>query len=317
MAPPAVTTAAAPAAPSSSGKKRKAHDDAQQGNSSHKQLCAAEPFPPQQQPIQNEYELQRQQRIERNRQIMQELGVEQAAAAVKQSMNSSKRQRTANKKKAPAAEAAPAPSRRSNRIAAQPAEVSAAEADAAVDADDHAALLTQEQYFTLIGKDMPAEQESDGKFKGWVHPDVCTMYGIAGSAAEAWEANGGGKWSRKPDMSAVSAHLRAKGWSEAKAFAATMLRKNPNTYFYRHVAPHETQAQGEWTQEEHELFMSTAKQHGVGDKWGLFSSYIPQRVGYQCSAYYRDVVVAQGLIRDSRFRMTRGGRAVFVAGKEH
>jgi hypothetical protein len=42
-----------------------------------------------------------------------------------------------------------------------------------------------------------------------------------------------------------------------------------------------------------------------------------QRVGYQCSAYYRDVVVAQGLIRDSRFRMTRGGRAVFVAGKEH
>lgn len=42
-------------------------------------------------------------------------------------------------------------------------------------------------------------------------------------------------------MSAVPAHLRAKGWSEAKAFAATMLRKNPNTYFYRHVVPHETQ----------------------------------------------------------------------------
>lgn len=42
-------------------------------------------------------------------------------------------------------------------------------------------------------------------------------------------------------MSAVPAHLRVKGWSEAKAFAATMLRKNPNTYFYRHVAPHEAQ----------------------------------------------------------------------------
>lgn len=98
MAPPAVTTAA----PTSSGKKRKAHDDAdaQQENSSHKQqqMCDAEPSP-HPQPIQNEYELQRQQRIERNRQIMQELGVEQAAAAVRQSMNSSKRQRTANKKK--------------------------------------------------------------------------------------------------------------------------------------------------------------------------------------------------------------------------
>lgn len=72
------------------------------------------------------------------------------------------------------------------------------------------------------------------------------------------------------------------------------------------------QAQGEWTQEEHALFMATAKQFGVGDKWGLFSSYIPQRVGYQCSSYYRDVVVAQGMIKDSRFRMTRGGKAVFV-----
>lgn len=29
--------------------------------------------------------------------------------------------------------------------------------------------------------------------------------------------------------------------AQAKAFAATMLRKNPNTYFYRHVAPHEQQ----------------------------------------------------------------------------
>jgi hypothetical protein len=47
------------------------------------------------------------------------------------------------------------------------------------------------------------------------------------------------------------------------------------------------QAQGEWTDEEHALFVETAQQHGVGDKWGLFASYLPQRVGYQCSAYYR------------------------------
>ena len=47
------------------------------------------------------------------------------------------------------------------------------------------------------------------------------------------------------------------------------------------------QAQGEWTEEEHALFVATARQHGVGDKWGLFASYLPQRVGYQCSAYYR------------------------------
>lgn len=78
----------------------------------------------------------------------------------------------------------------------------------------------------------------------------------------------------------------------------------------------QTQAQGEWTEEEHQLFLQTARQHGVGDKWGLFATYIPQRVGYQCSAYYRDVVVAQGLVLDKRFRMTMGGKAVFVGEKQ-
>ncbi len=38
----------------------------------------------------------------------------------------------------------------------------------------------------------------------------------------------------------------------------------------------------------------------------------PQRVGYQCSAYYRDVIIPQGLVIDRRFKMTRNGRAVYV-----
>lgn len=98
MAPPA--TAVTLAGPPSSSRKRKTADAAdgaaqQQENKQH--LSIAELFPPP--PIQNEYELQRQQRIERNRQIMQELGVVEAAAAVKQSMNGNKRQRPAPKKK--------------------------------------------------------------------------------------------------------------------------------------------------------------------------------------------------------------------------
>ena len=71
------------------------------------------------------------------------------------------------------------------------------------------------------------------------------------------------------------------------------------------------QAQGAWTAEEHDIFLKTAKEHGVGDKWGLFSTYIPQRVGYQCSAYYREIIIPQGLVLDARFRMTQSGRAVF------
>ena len=72
------------------------------------------------------------------------------------------------------------------------------------------------------------------------------------------------------------------------------------------------QAQGDWTEEEHELFLKTARAFGVGDKWGLFASHIPARVGYQCSAYYRDTIIPQGLILDRRFRMTQAGKAVFV-----
>lgn len=57
--------------------------------------------------------------------------------------------------------------------------------------------------------------------------------------------------------------------------------------------------------------MATARTHGVGDKWGLFASHIPKRVGYQCSAYYRDLI-AEAVIIDERFMLTQGGRVVYV-----
>lgn len=90
MAPPAAasTLAAAAAAPGSSRKRKGVEAADDQGQ--HELLP---------QSLQNEYELQRQQRIERNRQIMQQLGVDQAAAAVQASMKGNKRQRTAGSKK--------------------------------------------------------------------------------------------------------------------------------------------------------------------------------------------------------------------------
>lgn len=50
-------------------------------------------------------------------------------------------------------------------------------------------------------------------------------------------------WAR-PHPAAVPAHLRSKGWSDARAFSFTQLQKNPNAYFYRHVVPHEQQVGG-------------------------------------------------------------------------
>lgn len=46
-----------------------------------------------------------------------------------------------------------------------------------------------------------------------------------------------------PPSPDIPKDLKAQGWSSARAFAATQLRKNPNAFFYRHTAPHLEQAQ--------------------------------------------------------------------------
>ena len=38
-------------------------------------------------------------------------------------------------------------------------------------------------------------------------------------------------------------------------------------------------------------FGQVAKLYGCGNKWGLFASHIPHRVGYQCSATYRNIII--------------------------
>lgn len=128
--------------------------------------------------------------------------------------------------------------------------------------------------------------------------------GIAGSASEAWETNGGGKFDRKP----------SKGES-AKEFARRMLKKNPNAYFYRHNVPGEDTWHGDWSEEEIAGFVEVAATHGCGDKWGLFASHIPHRVGYQCSAVYRHVIIPRGLLRDDNFKLTHGGEAQWCGGR--
>lgn len=49
-----------------------------------------------------------------------------------------------------------------------------------------------------------------------------------------------------------------------------------------------------------------------GGQWGVFASNIHQSMGYQCLPCYRETVIPRDLIFDPRFRLTPGGRAVFV-----
>ncbi|GMH39675.1 hypothetical protein BSKO_07573 [Bryopsis sp. KO-2023] len=281
--------------------------------------------------LENEFERERAERIRRNEAIMEKLGVQNAAKRLGNRMDADLKIRSPAKRKAPtkaSKQDVDSPvmmaTRRSARIKGVPAKIQAlleledpSDKEETVPkkknkGEDHGSAMFQEDYFKFIGEEVEPVLVSDAHFKGWVNPEICERYDIEQNADLAWEKNGGGKWTRKIDKNEIPSNLKAKGWSDARAYASTMLKKNPNSYFYRHVAPHQKQAHGEWTQEEHDAFLDTAKKFGVGDKWGLFASYIPNRVGYQCSAYYRDVIIAQGLIFDQRFKITQSGKAHFV-----
>ncbi|KAG0042120.1 hypothetical protein BGZ83_000880, partial [Gryganskiella cystojenkinii] len=150
----------------------------------------------------------------------------------------------------------------------------------------------------------------DGHYRGWINAEVMAEYGFEGSAQEAWDANGGGTFSFKNPMGeGGGSSSRAKSGAkrskhDAKELSKSMFKKNPNAYFYRHNAPGLEQLMGDWTEEEKELFLEVAREFGCGDKWGLFASHIPHRVGYQCSNFYRQVVLPQGLVFDSNYQYT-------------
>lgn len=173
--------------------------------------------------------------------------------------------------------------------------------------DDFSVLLDHESYCELKG--ITPELVSDGHFTGWVKEEVRKACGIAGDSTSAWESNGGGKFKFQKTS--------GTGKHSAKELARKNLRKNPNQYFYRHCAPgvqHWKTGQ-EWTEEERKLFLKTAKAFGVGDKWGLFATYIPHRVGYQCSQYYRHHFVANGIIVDPNFAYSKSGEVHYVGRK--
>ena len=269
----------------------------------------------------NPYEQERMKRIRRNEEMLRQMGLKdtmdtftrgslggeegegmdgtRSSSERRHSRTTAKKQLTSN-----------APLRKSNRLRVTSGsensneEITRGDHDAgsplaAGNVEDE--LLDIEDYFKLVGKDITGALRVDGMYRGWVCPKVAAMYHVPTEGAKL-----------PPETPIVSkADAKVRGWSSIRAKSAKMLRTNPNAYFYRHVAPDKHQAQGEWTEEEDALFMEIARREGVGDRWGLFASHIGSRVGYQCSAYYAQVVIPSGRIVDPRFKMTRSGKAVF------
>lgn len=82
-------------------------------------------------------------------------------------------------------------------------------------------------------------------------------------------------------------------WAPCKKQAWLDIERNPNAFYYRHVAPGEERKNGPWTEDEKQLFLKVLEEHPPeSGHWGLFARHIPGRVGYQCNAFYKKLVAA-------------------------
>ncbi|OZJ06863.1 hypothetical protein BZG36_00214 [Bifiguratus adelaidae] len=260
----------------------------------------------------SEYETLRLENIRRNREILESLDIAQAANQLREHIPT-KAETIKKEIKAPAKPAVQRhvraqatlnaiPRRReSHRLRGfapppEPTEEELAEQLNELDSGD-GKLLDADAHFPPEVREKAIRVE--GHFNAWINPELITKYGFASNAAEAWESNGGGKFSFKDPLG--TGKKSGKGPS-AKAAAQMLFKKNPNAYFYRHTEPGVEQWTGDWTEEEKNLFLQLAKEYGCGDKWGLFASYIPHRVGYQCSNYYRQCILPEGAIFDPNYQ---------------
>ncbi|KAJ2401802.1 hypothetical protein GGI23_001155 [Coemansia sp. RSA 2559] len=208
------------------------------------------------------------------------------------------------------------PSRRSKRLRGESAEPTTAAEERVVETGDVSEFLaTGDAYFAKEA--LASAVRVTGHYSGWVEAGVMERLGIQGNATDAWESEGGGKFSFKDPLGTGKPLRKQRGMaptgqSVAKYVASKLLKKNPNAYFYRHTEPGVEQWTGDWTNEERDVFIRVAREFGCGDKWGLFSTHLPHRVGYQCSNYYRQYVIPAGWVVDDNYRIDSSGHAVYV-----
>ncbi|KAJ2693750.1 hypothetical protein GGH99_001008 [Coemansia sp. RSA 1285] len=207
------------------------------------------------------------------------------------------------------------PARRSKRLRGESAEPTTRAEEMVVETGDVSGVLaTADAYFAKETLDKAIRV--GGHYSGWVERGVMERLGIQGNATDAWESEGGGKFSFKDPLGTgkpmTKRAVPGGSQSMARYVASKLLKKNPNAYFYRHTEPGVEQWTGDWTADERNVFLRIAREFGCGDKWGLFSTYLPHRVGYQCSNYYRQYVIPAGWIIDDSYMLDNTGHAVYV-----
>ena len=137
----------------------------------------------------------------------------------------------------------------------------------------------------------------DGRFKGWIEQKVALKLNLPSSRAE---------FQKSLDVTLKNTET-SEAWRDLKITGYNRLAVDPNTFFFNNTGDGLI-ATGEWRSDEIALFLRIAEIYGCGDNWGLFSTHIPNRVGYQCARMYKIYFLKNGLIHDPNhvFALTTG-----------
>lgn len=110
-----------------------------------------------------------------------------------------------------------------------------------------------------------------------------------------------------------------KSFSPIRQDSFKKIFQNPNTFFYRNRVPGEEQKIGPFQPDEKAKFLDRLKYFHETLKiheglWGLFAVPISGRLGYQCSNYYRQLIM-QGEITDPCYSFNSSGKLEFNSSK--
>lgn len=183
----------------------------------------------------SEYEKKRFVQIQENVRIMKEIGLESNISKPCNVIKNSKHHITKRKKRIDLIRNEKPVLRSSRRIRGDPP-LKQNERSITKVADGNGAvicekLMTCEDYWKAKGV-KPLLLNNSGTYNGWVEEGVRRRCRIEGNATDAWNANGGGKFTYKNPGGKNS-----KVGTSIKEVARKLLRKNPNMYFYRITEP--------------------------------------------------------------------------------
>lgn len=109
-----------------------------------------------------------------------------------------------------------------------------------------------------------------------------------------------------------------ESYSQVRKDSFRQMFSKPNAFFYRNRPPGDPQRNGKFTEEEEAQFLERLKyfreELGIMEgQWGLFAVPLRGRLGYQCSQFFRELLL-EGKIKGVSYNVANG-KLIHTPGK--